>query len=158
QLFAAPPVVGVGAITPWTGYQVNSISGFQPTPIATGDLQHRLLKFESGNFDVIQSDPDGNVIKVYDYATNMEHYRGVLLAQKAASPQAKKSQAPEETSLPALRSGGITLTRAGRDDKLYDTTARQLALENNAETLVLTADDVLRGWRFDVLYRGNWYS
>src|SRR5262249_42901950 len=41
---------------------------------------------------------------------------------------------------------------------LYDTTARQALLESNPEAAVLTADDVLRGWRFDVLYRGTWYS
>lgn len=155
----APSLLPIAALTPWTQYNVDATSGFRAEPRAGGDLKHGLLKLDDPTaYQVIQTDPDGNAIKVYDYAVNMHRHRNTLLAQRAQKPDAKSSQAPEETSLPALRSGGLMVIRSQRDDKLWDTTARQAAFEANPEAAVLYADDVLRGYRVDVSYKGKWFS
>jgi hypothetical protein len=155
----APSLLPITALTPWTQYLVDAASGFRPQPRPNSDIRHGLLRLDDPNvYQVIQTDPDGNAIKVYDYAVNMHRHRNTLLAQKAANPHARSSQAPEETSLPALRSGGLMVIRSARDDKLWDATARQAEFEANPEAAVLYADDVLRGYRVDVNYRGAWFS
>jgi hypothetical protein len=154
-----PPTPGIAYLTPWTRYQINATSGFRPTPRAGGDILHGMLRLDSkDNFDLIQSDPDGNLIKVFDYAVNMDMYRSKLLLEKAQNPNTKTSQAPEETSLPALRSGGLMVVRNKRDDQVWDKLDLQRGFESNADAAVLFADDVLRGYRVDVLYRGQWHS
>jgi hypothetical protein len=158
HLFMKPGPGTVGGLTPWTQYQINALSGFRPAPDPSGDLLHGLLKLDGPKFDVIQTDPDGNVLKVYDFAVNMLNYKNVLLAQKNQNPEAKTSKAPEPTSVPALRSGGLMVLRGARDDKLFATVARQAIFESSPNNATLLADDVVRGYRIDVWFRGNWYS
>jgi hypothetical protein len=154
-----PPTPGIAYLTPWTQYQLSAASGFRPRPRQGGDLRDGMLRLDNKDaFDVIQSDPDGNLIKVFDYAANMERYRKQLLAEKAKNPNAKMSQAPEETSLPALRSGGLMVVRNKRDDQVWDKLNQQAGHEAGPDNAVLYADDVLRGYRVDVQYKGDWHS
>ncbi len=153
------PQPSIMDLTPWTKFMVGGPVGFRALPRNGSDLGLAMLRLDKKEvFDVIQTDPDGNVIKVFDYAVNMNKVRSDLLAQKAKNPEAKSSKEPEETSLPALRSGGLMVTRLDRDNKVWDHLAVQRSNESNPDAAVLYADDVLRGYRVDVLYKGNWHS
>jgi hypothetical protein len=153
------PRAGMSDITPLSAYGLSPLVSFRARPRATSDLGEGMLRLDNKNvFDVIQTDPDGNAIKVFDYAVNMHKVRTDLLVQKDKNPGAKSSQAPEETSVPALRSGGLTVVRSGRDDALWDTLVAQAGAEAAPETTLLFADDVVRGFRYDVQFRGSWYS
>ena len=154
-----PAIPGIGAITPSTKYIVNAAVGFRPEDRQNGDLQFGTLRLnDPSRFRLLQTDPDGNAIKVFDYAVNMQRHKARLLSQKAKNPEAKSSQAAEETSLPALRSGGLMVVRDARDDKSWFHLAVQAQHEANPAAAVLYADDVLRGFRVDVNYQGKWHS
>jgi hypothetical protein len=154
-----PPRPGISDITPWTAYMVSPAVGFRPRPRPVSDLGDGMLRVDDSKvFDLIQTDPDGNAIKVFDYAVSMAKVRATLLAQKDKNPSARSSQAPEPTSVPALRSGGLAVTRDGRDDAVWDTLVNQSSHEASPETSLLFADDVARGFRWDVQYKGQWFS
>ncbi len=105
-----------------------------------------LLKLESANFAIENIEIDGSMIKVSDFSS---------------APR----QSPSDGNipvLPALRSGGITVMRLQRDMYVLERINKQKdfnhSLLNANASLVLHADDLVRGYRVDVLHNKKWRS
>lgn len=101
----------------------------------------------SGNFTLVQFDIDDAAIKVVDYA-------GKISRQLASGSAQAIPGVSEDAGLPALRSSGIALARHGQEKNLEDGLLRSASLEASASP-ELTAEDLLRGYRVDILERGT---
>jgi hypothetical protein len=132
----------------------------RPRP-ADPEISSGLLRLnDADKFEVIQVDATGGVVKLYNLASNLR-----LLANPALRP----ANSPEETGLPALRNGGISLVKPERAEKVHLQTIQSYALNlftanldaapvlplaasepPPAPTDELFAEDVTRGYRIDV--------
>ncbi|MDB5035135.1 MAG: hypothetical protein JWQ98_2376 [Chlorobi bacterium] len=142
------------AIRPWT--VVTTDGSFRPLPRAGSDLRDGMLKLEGANdrhdpqtkspFDVVQIDVDGSAMKAVDFAGNL--YRLV-------DPRSRAYTSPNEAALPALRSGGIGVLKFNRAVFLaqlfQDFSKRNVAADAAGAVDDFYADDLLRGYRVDVL-------
>jgi hypothetical protein len=155
--FSGPAVGAAIPLTPWTNYEFNAQIGFRPA--SSGDVAGMMLRFDDPKaYGVLQTDPDGNVIKVYDYAVNMIHFRDKLEERIDRNPQARVNQGPAPSSLPALRHAGMMVIRHQRDDRLWWKVEQQRVFETSPNNAQLFADDLLRGYRVDVHDGAQWFS
>jgi hypothetical protein len=134
---------------PWTRCEPTA---FLARPKHSSDIVNGYLKLDSGDYDVFNVDLDGTSLKAFDFGLNMTNL--------AAHPE---RETPSEVSLPSRRTGGFTVTRNLRQEELKqhfaDGAANAAALENADTSVVLFADDVLRGYRVDVSTNaGPWRS
>jgi hypothetical protein len=116
-----------------------------------------LLPLPQTVFALEHVDVDGAALKALNLAATLE-----AIAQRL-DPERKPLHEPDQTGLPALRTGGLALVRAGRADALQKTFTRYLDLNDGIEhdtPQLLFAEDVLRGYRLDVFddSAGAWYS
>ncbi len=156
-------------LTPWTHYLLAG-DRFIARSRPDSELQNRMLNLKDANdaydsknplYDLVQIDPDGAALKLIHFIAAM-----VRLFKAEKIPYGGM----EEGGLPALRSAGIAVTRFGRADKLHKRFTEMLQkntdLEKNKPGLFpveLYADDLLRGYRVDILdessgLRGQWRS
>ena len=141
-----------------------SATSFRAVPLGTtSDISDNgLLKLnEPSRYVVRNMEIDGSMIKVSDNA----------LKQNSLPTD---DSLPPLSVLPALRSSGITVLRVGRDLYIASRLARQAAINRQLTTtktygnetyilpqrqpIILTADDILRGYRVDVFSAGTWHS
>jgi hypothetical protein len=136
---------------------------FQARPRPTDpEIGNGLLRLnEADKFQVVQVDATGGVIKLFNLASNLR-----LLANPALRPE----NSPEETGLPALRNGGLSLVKPNRAENLHLRTIQSYAYNTFTANLdaspilplaapetpppptdELFAEDVTRGYRIDVL-------
>jgi hypothetical protein len=133
----------------------------RPRP-ADPEISNGLLRLnEADKFEVIQVDATGGVIKLVNLASNLR-----LLANPALRP----ANSPEETGLPVLRNGGLSLVKPNRAEIIHLRTIQSYAYNSFAANLdaspilpllapeppppptdELFAEDVTRGYRIDVL-------
>ncbi len=119
-------------------------------------------------FDVYQVDPDGAALKTVGFIVTSQN----LLTRSLNSLQSDGEvtyTTGDRQPVAALRSGGIGVSRHGRAEQVAETAAsatlKNAAIENNnADTVVLFAEDLLRGYRVDVapvkdeMSPGHWMS
>lgn len=134
-------------VRPFTHYLLDK-AGFRaaPNPGANfgqgSDLEAgMLLLSDPSRFEVVQIDVDGQALKL----------------QSAVSTAAATTAAPganTQTSLPAMRSGGISLIHTGRATALASTftqAGQQNDAAGAANPVPLFADDLVRGYAMDIL-------
>jgi len=169
--------------TPWTEFQTDKerftvkprpTRRVRTIPSTTGrgiikpsdEINIGLLNLENSNdkytepgneqFGVYQVDPDGAALKTVDF---------VLSAQNLLSTNPTYTTGDKQ-GLPALRSGGLGVFRHNRKEKVIED-AEQASANNQIlegvfpdKEIELFADDLLRGYRVDVMdvVKGEWYS
>lgn len=167
QLLTPPPGDALTThVTPRTRYLFDiDVPSFVAKPEAGSDLVDGLLDLSDPERHVVtQLDVDGSALK------SVQHFAAIsrvsqLRNAEAASPDLEQ----QRESVPSLRSDGVSVARIARKGLL---TARFTAQNNihgafvsNTEadlgSSALTADDLLRGYRVDVLDRAasaDWRS
>jgi hypothetical protein len=142
--------------TPWTAYDLED-HWFGARPKAPFLMEHGLVRLTRDFWDLFQVDVDGAALQ----SVGM----GDVLA-RLTDPQKRNHETPDATGAPALRSGGFSLARRGRADVLLENLKDRRDLNDDLElgkTVVLHAEDLLRGYRFDVFDENGadgkrWYS
>ncbi|MGH2729265.1 MAG: hypothetical protein ACRDJI_01505, partial [Actinomycetota bacterium] len=103
-------------------------------------------------YELVQVDHDGTALNLLAFSNNLVR----ALMKKHKTPGTRPEQ-----SLPSLRSGGFTIAKTGRaaflKDYFFNTKKKNADLESNLP-LVLSAEDLVRGYAFDVFVSGRWYS
>ena len=123
---------------------------FQPLEAnPAGDLSDGYLRLGDARFQVNQVDIDGAVDKLASMADTVAAY--------AAAPL---EHGRPGTGLPALRSAGIAITRAGRADQLRASLKRNALLDGQlpfaaVSPIELYAEDLVRGYRLSVHRLGD---
>jgi hypothetical protein len=128
------------AVTPRTRYSPN----FTARP-KTADLSAGFLQLGSA-FGLVDVDVEGAGLKLMNLANT-------VIA--SLYPGHRTADTPSRFSLPALRSGGLSLVRSGRALRLVERLNRLKVLESDAGAATpgksgLTAEDIVRGYRVDV--------
>jgi hypothetical protein len=124
--------------------------GFRARPKSGSDLTDRFLGLGSDKFSVIQIDLDGAAEKV-------------MVLADAVKRASLHGGGPKTSGMPSLRSAGISLVHGSRaEDTANHFQAQKLnntALESSSD-VVVWAEDLLRGYRVDVLdgTTGVWRS
>lgn len=148
---------------PWTAYRIAG-QVFCAEPSGP-DLDHAMLRLEGADdaldlaapssYDLVQVDSDGAALRLVATASTLQ-------ALRLARPRNLTGiDTPDEEGLPTLRSGGLSVVRDGRAltlaKRLVDT--KSLDSETDENAVVLTAEDVNRGYRLDVEQDGKpWRS
>ncbi len=135
--------VGSTAMMPRTAYVIAD-GAFRAAPRpGSNELENGRLRLgEPEHYSVIQVDVDGAGLKFQDFA------QGLLRAQSTRS-----ADTPEQYSVPAMRSHGLSLVRTGRAWNLVQALAEGKARNDTAEgggAVTLYAEDLTRGYRIDV--------
>jgi hypothetical protein len=131
------------ARTPWTAYDLED-RWFGARPKDGFLMEHGLLRLSREFWDLFQVDVDGAALQ----AVGM----GDVLA-RFTDPEQRNHETPSETGAPALRSGGFSLARQQRADKLLELLKDHSDLNDHLEQGALTvlhAENLLRGYRVDV--------
>lgn len=120
----------------------------QPLNLAKTDLDGRMLKLgDQALFRVIRLDHDNAVMKAMQFADNVTRSR--------QQGQKLTLTTPDRFALPALRTGGFAVARSDRAVEMAATLERQTsalqeAYFGNTAKKPLYAEDITRGYRFDV--------
>lgn len=163
--FTTPaPAYNVMPQQPWTNYEIEG-GRFMALAKPGGDLDNQMLVLANAGdrfladkgknpprFALLQVDPDGAALKAVDFAMNFYRLR----------QQNLRYSNPDTAGLPALKTSGIGLIRNNRAygvwQNLQDVNARNVAFNGGAAP-DLYLDDILRGYRVDVLDEsGEWFS
>lgn len=140
-------------IKPCTAFILNRKAGrFESASTPGSDISHGLLKLSSPEYETAQVDVDGSALKLIDLAVNLDRVRYSVTSG---------IDTPDTAGLTALRSGGISIFRKGRDNMLYQKVHHAAQMnENPGDHLLFHADDLMMGLRVDVLdeHIGSWRS
>lgn len=123
------------------------------------DVDGGLLRLDdTDKFDVLEVDPDSSAIKAMQFADTVTQHVTLMAVSPsgAALPGVAApvgAAAPGTAAMPSLRSGGISVARSGRAYHLVQMFT--MAHKNNddmeaSKDVILSAEDVLRGYRIDV--------
>ena len=135
---------------PWTHYQIDA-AGFLPQPKKGSEIQDGNLRLADPSlFDVFEVDADGAALKTLDFAVNIARHIDTTASQHGDKPQS--------AALPALRTGGFTISRIDRGAQVEAAFANATVQNASPDTAEVWAEDVTRGYRIDVNFRGNWYT
>ena len=150
----APDWMHAQTARPWMNYQWYGRFFLPRTrPNGRRDIADGQLQLDSTDFYAVhQIDIDGSALKTTHVAGTIA--RRIALVDK----QQGATMAPTTSSLPALRGGGLTVVRhnaAAAVVKQFDQTADLAEQEKSGQRLTLWADDVIRGFRYDVERDGN---
>jgi hypothetical protein len=144
---AFKPWMTADAARPWTHYEIvgrRFIASSKDKQ--AGDLVDGMLRLESEDaFLVNQIDVDGSAMKTVDFFANV-----VRLAAHLGGQQ--RSMSEDASSLPALRTGGFTVSRddrAARTVHHLDDVADHESKRKAGAAADLFAEDVTRGFRID---------
>jgi hypothetical protein len=132
---------------PWTHYEIAG-RRFVPQPkFKEDDLADGSLRIEDERLFVVnQVDVDGSTLKTVDFAGNLQRVGEHLLGQA-------RSMTEDESSLPALRTGGFAIARDGRAARVVrqlDRSSDHDSARTQNQPTDLFAEDVTRGYRLDV--------
>ena len=128
---------------PWTRFDLED-RWFGARPKHAFRMEHGLVRLTREFWDLFQVDVDGAALQ----AVGM----GDVLA-RLTDPNQRNNETPSETGAPALRSGGFSLARQRRAEDLLDSLKDHRDLNDLVESggnLVFDAEDLVRGYRFDV--------
>jgi hypothetical protein len=124
----------------------------------------RLLDLDPKQFFLLQSDVDGAGLKVMNFARTLAR-----LKQAPVQRLDPTSKHERDMGAPALRNAGLMLVHDNRWSMLKNNFSRQKLFNTAAETLqnggaakppILSAEDLVRGYRIDIWDRttGRWRS
>jgi hypothetical protein len=106
----------------------------------SGDIQQGMLQLQRPDlFEVSTMEVDGSGLKTLDFASTM--------AQQMEAPNDRRGA---EEPLPALRNGGISVSRVGRADRVKALFARVESFRTAPAAMEYYAEDLTRGYRVDV--------
>jgi hypothetical protein len=134
---------GKEAARPWTNYEIQDRRFIAKPRNPEGVLVDGSLRLESDWFDVQQLDVDGSALKTFDFA-------GTVKKITDAVATGQPSMTPEETALPALRTGGFVIIQWERDKAVVGQLGEAAKHEADRAADVpadLFAEDVTRGTR-----------
>lgn len=117
----------------------------------------------AADFDVFQLDPDGSALKTVDYTLSAQ--RLIQASKKPGTHGGVTYTTGDRQPVSTLRSGGLAVARHDRAVTMADFAAAT-KLKNDAiaasaaqsRDVVLFSEDVLRGYRVDVMTRDQWFS
>lgn len=146
RLSPLTPPAGATSLCPFTEYRLANGGFFARSKSA--EMRDGLLQLGQTDFyEIYQVDADGSILKTWDYALNM------------VRRQAVQHDAPEKESLPAQRTGGISVSLFNRADSTKARFAAGVAHHTSPGSASLDAHDVRRGYRVDVRDEtGEWRS
>jgi len=174
KVVGAPPHLSAGDLFPQSAWKASK-RRFVLRP-RTADHQDGLLRLENANdqyqkakepspFDLFQIDPDGAALKTINFLLTAQNLVGKSLVMGAGGEVTYTTG--DRQPVATLRSGGIGVSRHGRAGQVA-MTAAAAALNNAAVAsggaaaaqVTLYAEDMLRGYRIDVLDKaaGRWRS
>jgi hypothetical protein len=151
----APRLHTATTVTP-TVFSLIGNARFEAAGRDGGDLERGLLRVgDPDAFAVLTVDPDAGAQSALQFAATLtrSHYRD------ASGWQPRGDATPDSFALPALRSGGMSVARRGRAalllNQLRTMAARDQAVYRpaagqQAADLELHAEDLVRGYRWDV--------
>lgn len=149
---------------PWTGYEIAERRFIARPRSDEDELVDGSLRVESGRlFHLEQIDVDGGALKLAGTAATAS-VTAEVVAASPGSESVAASMTPDASSLPALRGMGLTLFRNRRAQKIVGTWDGAKELDDARTTGVvpeLSAEDVTRGYRFDVAEESapdTWYT
>lgn len=125
---------------------------FLPRPNDPAEIVNGCLPLDGDRYRTVQVDPDGGALNLMMLGRN-------LIQSKIF----KSEDTPTAESLPALRSGGISIARTGHAAQLVkhvDNGFQYNANLENGAPIVLSAEDLWYGTRFDIWdgASGEWRS
>ena len=124
---------------------------FQAVPRSPApDLKVRdgLLDLDKKIFSLLQSDVDGALMKVTNFARTLASFKDNTDHKKDPV-----TQHPRDVGAPALRNAGLMLVQKNRDDSLTKAIARQDGFNTTANAQnspEMFAEDLVRGYRIDI--------
>jgi len=127
----------------------------------------RYLRLSDQDYGLFQMDVDGAGMKVKNLRESLTRELPEEFDEDEFEDVEDKRDQPKvepDAGLPALRTGGLMLAERRRDLSLaglfQNAASMQTALESAAATPTLYAEDIIRGYRIDVLDRevGRWRS
>jgi hypothetical protein len=143
---------------PWTRYELADRRFLGESRLKEGDLVDGTLALDNADYFVVnQLDVDGSALKTVDFAGNL-----LRLAEHLNLHE--RSMTDDESSLPALRTGGFTVARDNRAERIVgviDAGVDHDAAQSSGGPAELFAEDINRGYRLDVedLHSpGDWRS
>ncbi|GAA1287671.1 hypothetical protein [Saccharothrix xinjiangensis] len=130
---------------------------FTATPQDTdSDLRDGLLRVgDPDRFAVVQVDPDSAAPAVREFADTVTRLR----VERGGQVRKRSASTPDEQALPVLRTAGFSVGRLSRAARLAAKVDRGRAVDEAAfgpggdeitDDIALNADDVVRGYRWDV--------
>ena len=154
---AAPALPAI--VSPWTQYELDLASP-RFLPASTPSISAGVVKLTDDGlkkklrWEVVTVDVDAGAQRLRAAA------RTLATTDVAPDEERPLTEPPSPASLPALRTAGLLLVRRGRQQ---DFDARQKAAAANGQrpamsTAVLTADDLVLGYRIDINRGGEWRS
>lgn len=163
---AAPALPTI--VSPWTQYEVDLASA-RFLPASTPAISAGMVKLtddpanpaEKLGWEVVTVDVNAGAQRLRAAAQTLAA-PGAAAAAAAAVPGQEGPLAKQLTpvSLPALRTAGLLLVRRGRQHD-FDTRQQAAAATEklpSMSTAVLTADDLVLGYRIDINRGGEWRS
>ena len=156
-------------VHPWTFYSLNTTSFIAaPRPHANqgqgSDLRDGLLLLgDPSRFEIAHVDIDGASLKLQTAATTAATALQTTGIAFAPATRYQSQAAAEGSSIPSMRTGGMSLLHIGRAAALLDSfnnaTQQHQAAQSN-QPVQLYADDLVRGYAVDVLDEstGIWRS
>ncbi|MFI9811831.1 hypothetical protein [Saccharothrix variisporea] len=140
---------------------------FTAIPDTDSDQRDRMLRVgDTDRFAVVQVDPDNAALAVRQFADTVTRAR-----QEQNGQVVKRSAAtPDTQALPALHTAGFSVGRLSRAARVARTADRNQKVNDAAfssttgakitDDISLNADDVVRGYRWDVRDEttGKWFS
>lgn len=155
---AAGPIQGITISTPWTRYMLDDAVGrFQAEPGNGSSLVGGMLDMsDPGRYTVVQLDVEGSALKTVHHAITLRNEASQELAPK-------QEPLPTNEPVASLRTVGLGVAEVDRTTSLVARFAGQDTLNTAIVSAQLATDDVgadeiLRGYRVDVLDEGVWRS
>jgi hypothetical protein len=102
-----------------------------------------MLPMITNNYMNCQHSADGAAIKIIDFASNL----GIARILR------KTDDTPDTSSVPSLRSGGLSVVRINKAEQTHESLIRQDTLNQNlgsSTDTTLDAEDITRGFAIDV--------
>lgn len=136
--------------SPWTRCLASSTE-FRTAVIPNGDLSDRLLAklSDTSRFQPVILDVEGATVKAMSLASTLQ-------LAKAGGEGRRSRSTPRRQTVPTARASGIGVIRHGRSEQFHRRSFERgdALVGTPVEQQELYAEDVLRGWRIDVLPEG----
>ena len=129
--------------SPFTVYKLDR-SWFGARPERRDRVTRGLLHLDPRTWELFQVDVDGAALQAIGFADTLSRLR---------NPDRRNHATPAEATVPALRSGGLSLALTHRADALLEDLRSRKEKNGQLEgdqRVALNAEDLIRGYRIDV--------